>query len=183
MALAERMVQKDKKSDLIIGNNVLAHVPDINDFLKGLKTALSPCGVITMEFPHLKRLVEGNQFDTIYHEHFSYLSFHTVNHIFARHGLTLFDVETLPTHGGSLRIYACHDADTSKSISPDVPSLLKKEVSKGMLDLFFYQNFHEKADRIKNDLLSFLLEQKAKEIKLLPMEQRQREIPCSITAA
>jgi len=161
-ALAENLVKQNKKTDLLIGNNVLAHVPDINDFVNGLKIALNPGGVITMEFPHLMCLVEGNQFDTIYHEHFSYLSFHTVNQLFVKHCLTLFDVDTLPTHGGSLRIFACHDTDKSKPISPNVSALLKKESSKGMLDLPFYQHFHKKVNRIKNDLLSFLLAQHAK---------------------
>jgi SAM-dependent methyltransferase len=158
--LAERLVQEGKKADLIIGNNVLAHVPNINDFVKGLKIALNSGGVVTMEFPHLMRLVEENQFDTIYHEHFSYLSFHTVHQIFAKHGLVLFDVEELPTHGGSLRIYARHDEDESKSVMPNVGGLLEKEAAIGMLEIDYYLNFQQKADKVKYALLSFLLKQK-----------------------
>ena len=161
--LAERLVQEGRKADLIIGNNVLAHVPDINDFVKGLKIALNRCGVITMEFPHLMRLIERNQFDTIYHEHFSYLSFLTVREIFAVHGLDLFDVEELPTHGGSLRIYARHYNSESKSIRPSVSRLLEKESVAGMLELNYYLNFQQKADKVKYALLSFLMEQKKAE--------------------
>ena len=117
---AERLVDRGTRADLLVGNNVLAHVPDINDFVAGLARLLAPAGVITMEFPHLQRLMEGNQFDTIYHEHFSYFSFTTAVRIFAAHGLTVFDVEELPTHGGSLRVYARHDADASKPVGERV---------------------------------------------------------------
>ncbi|MDY6793322.1 MAG: class I SAM-dependent methyltransferase [Thermodesulfobacteriota bacterium] len=158
--LAQKLSQKGKKADLIIGNNVLAHVPDINDFVKGLKTALKSDGVITMEFPHLMRLVEKNQFDTIYHEHFSYFSFHTVRQIFLKHGLVLFDVEELTTHGGSLRIYTRHDDDDSKPVTPKVDGLLEKEKARGMLKLDYYLDFQQKADKVKYALLSFLMEQK-----------------------
>ena len=158
--LAERLVQEGKKADLIIGNNVLAHVPDINDFVSGLKVALKNGGVVTMEFPHLMRLVEENQFDTIYHEHFSYLSFHTVRKVFAKHGLVLFDVEQLSTHGGSLRIYARHHEDESKPVMPNVAELLEKEAARGMLGLNYYLDFQQKADKVKYALLVFLLEQK-----------------------
>jgi SAM-dependent methyltransferase len=158
--LAERLAQKGKKADLIIGNNVLAHVPDINDFVKGLKIALNPGGVVNMEFPHLMRLIEENQFDTIYHEHFSYFSFHTVRKVFAKHGLVLFDVEELATHGGSLRIYARHHEDESKPVMPNVAELLDKEAARGMLRLNYYLNFQQKADKVKHALLVFLLEQK-----------------------
>ena len=158
--LAERLAQEGRKADLIIGNNVLAHVPDINDFVSALKIALKNGGVVTMEFPHLMRLIEENQFDTIYHEHFSYLSFHTVRRIFAKHGLILFDVEELSTHGGSLRIYARHYNSESKSIRPSVSRLLEKESVAGMLQLDYYLNFQQKADKVKYALLSFLLEQK-----------------------
>ena len=158
--LAERLVQEGKKADLIIGNNVLAHVPDINDFVKGLKIAMNPGGTVTMEFPHLMRLIEENQFDTIYHEHFSYLSFHTVCRIFAKHGLVLFDMEELPTHGGSLRIFARHDEDNSKPVTPNVAALLEKEAARKMLKLDYYLDFQQKADKVKYALLSFLLEQK-----------------------
>jgi len=158
--LAERLVQEGRKADLIIGNNVLAHVPDINDFVKGLKIALNSGGVVTMEFPHLMCLIQENQFDTIYHEHFSYLSFHTVRRIFAEHGLVLFDVEELSTHGGSLRIYARHDEDDSKPVTSNVTALLEKEASKGMLQLDYYLGFQQKADKVKYALVTFLLEQK-----------------------
>ena len=157
---AERLAQEGSKADLIIGNNVLAHVPDVNDFVSGLKIALKNNGVVTMEFPHLMRLIHKNQFDTIYHEHFSYLSFHTVLQIFAEHGLLLFDVEELPTHGGSLRIYARHDEDDSKPATPNVAELLEKEATRGMLTLDYYFGFQQKADKIKYALLAFLLEQK-----------------------
>lgn len=164
---AERLMQEGKKADLIIGNNVLAHVPDINDFVKGLKIALNPGGVVTMEFPHVMRLIEENQFDTIYHEHFSYLSFHTVRRIFSEHGLVLFDVEELPTHGGSLRIYARHDEDDLKPVMPNIAALLEKEASKGMLQLDYYLDFQQKADKVKYALLAFLLEQKEQGKKIV----------------
>ena len=125
-------------ADLIIGNNVLAHVPDLNDFVKGLKILLKPTGLITMEFPHLLQLMESNQFDTIYHEHFSYFSFLAVEQVFARHGMKLFDVEELPTHGGSLRIYACHDGDGSKSIGVRAQELKSRETQAGFGDLSHY---------------------------------------------
>jgi SAM-dependent methyltransferase len=157
---AASLAQKGKKADLIIGNNVLAHVPDINDFVKGLKIVLNAGGVITMEFPHLMCLIEENQFDTIYHEHFSYLSFHTVSRIFTEHGLILFDVEELSTHGGSLRIYAKHDNDDSKSVTPNITALLEKEAAGGIHTLDYYLNVQQKADKIKYALLLFLLEQK-----------------------
>ena len=165
--IAERLAKEGKKADLIIGNNVLAHVPDINNFVAGLKVALKNGGVVTMEFPHLMRLVEENQFDTIYHEHFSYLSFHTVRQIFSKHGLILFDVEELPTHGGSLRIYARHDKDESKPITPNVTDLLEKESARGMFQLNYYLDFQEKADKVKYALLSFLLEQKKRGKKVI----------------
>ncbi|HEC98965.1 MAG TPA: class I SAM-dependent methyltransferase [Proteobacteria bacterium] len=158
--LAKRLAQEGRRADLIIGNNVLAHVPDINDFVRGLKIALKPTGVVSMEFPHLMRLVEENQFDTIYHEHFSYLSFHTVRRIFAKHGLVLFDLEELTTHGGSLRTYARHDENDSKPVTPNVAELLEKEAARGMLRLDYYLDFQKKADKVKYALLSFLIEQK-----------------------
>ncbi len=144
-------------SNLIIGNNVLAHVPDINDFVAGLAAALANDGVITVEFPHLLQLVANGQFDTVYHEHFSYFSLHTVQKIFAAHGLRIWDVEELSTHGGSLRLWACHqDAAHQECVS--VASLLAMEVNVGMLDLDYYQDFQARADAIKNDFLRFLLE-------------------------
>lgn len=165
--LAERLVKEGRKADLILGNNVLAHVPDINNFVEGLKILLEKNGVITLEFPHLMRLVEENQFDTIYHEHFSYLSFHTVTRIFSEHGLVLFDVDELPTHGGSLRIYAMQEEDRSHEITPNVKFLLDKEFSVGINDLSYYSDFQEKADKIKYDLLSFLLAQKREGKKVI----------------
>lgn len=148
------------KADLLLGNNVLAHVPDIVDFVAGMKIILAEEGVITMEFPHLMQLVDNNQFDTIYHEHFSYLSLYTVNQIFELHDLRMFDVEELPTHGGSLRIYARHKDDTSKTISENVAALLKKEMDKGLNNLAYYENFQQKAFKVKLDLTEFLISQK-----------------------
>jgi 2-polyprenyl-3-methyl-5-hydroxy-6-metoxy-1,4-benzoquinol methylase len=128
---ALELAREHKQADLIAGANVLAQVPDVNDFIRGLRILLKPQGVVTIEFPHLMRLMEENQFDTIYHEHFSYFSLITAEKIFAAHGLTLFDVEQLPTHGGSLRIYARHDGDTSRPVSPRVTELRKEEESAG----------------------------------------------------
>ncbi len=158
--LAEMLTAKGIQADLLLGNNVLAHVPDINDFVGGMKIILKPTGIITMEFPHLMQLVENNQFDTIYHEHFSYLSFHTVKKIFEAQGLEMFDVDELSTHGGSLRIYAKHKKDSTKNISENVDALLKKEEDKGMLNLAYYNNFQQKALNIKLSFTSFLIEQK-----------------------
>jgi SAM-dependent methyltransferase len=152
--------KKYGQADLLLGNNVLAHVPDINDFVGGMKILLKDDGVITMEFPHLQRLIEENQFDTIYHEHFSYLSFSTVNRIFAYHGLTLFDVEELSTHGGSLRIYARHDDDLTKPVSDQAHALLKRELDLGMETVDYYKNFEEKVKETKRKLLDFLIRKK-----------------------
>ena len=165
--LAESLAEEGKKVDLIIGNNVLAHVPNINHFVAGLKIALKNNGVVTMEFPHLMRLVEESQFDTIYHEHLSYFSFCTVQRIFSKHGLTLFDVEELPTHGGSLRIYARHQEDSAWAISSNVNAIQECELVAGMDDLSYYQGFQNKADTVKYSLLSFLLEQKQSGAKVV----------------
>jgi SAM-dependent methyltransferase len=165
-ALAEKLVQKGTQADLLLGNNVLAHVPDIVDFVKGMKVILNPAGIITMEFPHLLQLVNNNQFDTIYHEHFSYLSFYTVRRIFSSQGLELFDVDELPTHGGSLRIYAKHREDNSKNISSNVESILQKEINAGVNKLDYYANFTLQANKVKIALLSFLIEQKRKGKKI-----------------
>lgn len=154
--LAKELVNKGIHADLLLGNNVLAHVPDINDFVQGLKIILKAGGVITIEFPHLMEMIDKNQFDTIYHEHFSYLSFGTVSRIFNQFGLKMFDVEQIPTHGGSLRIYACHDNDT-KLISPNVESLLHKEDEFGLNNLSKYQDYQSKSEKVKNDFLEFLL--------------------------
>jgi len=158
--LARRLASSGKQADLIAGNNVYAHVPDINDFTRGLKAALKPTGTITLEFPHLMRLIENTQFDTIYHEHFSYLSLGTVSRIFAACGLRVFDVEELSTHGGSLRIYGCH-AEDARPTSPKVNAVLAEELVRGLQNLATYQQFQAKADRVKDDLLSFLIEQKS----------------------
>lgn len=158
--LAAQLANEKSKADLLLGNNVLAHVPDINDFVKGMKIMLAKQGVITMEFPHLYQLVKHTQFDTVYHEHFSYLSFITVRQIFRNAGLELFDVEEMPTHGGSLRIYAKHIEDLSKEITGNVTNMIEKEHDAGMNTMAYYTEFPQKAFRIKVDLLKFLLEQK-----------------------
>jgi hypothetical protein len=158
--LATKLAGENRKADLLLGNNVLAHVPDILDFVGGMKVILNDTGVITMEFPHLMQLVDNNQFDTIYHEHFSYLSFYTVKQIFESQGLEMFDVEEIPTHGGSLRIYAKHKEDSGKPVSENVQVLLKKEIDKGLASLAYYDNFQQKAFKAKIDLTNFLIEQK-----------------------
>jgi len=165
--LAKELSSTTKKPDLLLGNNVLAHVPDINDFVEGLKLFLSETGVITMEFPHLMQLVENNQFDTIYHEHFSYFSFFTVKAIFEAHNLALFDVEQLPTHGGSLRIYAKHIEDNSKEISIKVQELIDLEFSKKMNSVEYYMNFQKKVNDIKYKLVNFLIQQKVNKKKII----------------
>jgi SAM-dependent methyltransferase len=147
------------QADLIIGNNVYAHVPDINDFTRGLKAALKPGGTITLEFPHVMQLLEHTQFDTIYHEHFSYLSLYTAERIFNASGLRIWDVEELCTHGGSLRIYGCHAQD-ARPTSRAVNTLLPEEGRRGLQSLATYDGFQARADKIKDDLLSFLLQQK-----------------------
>jgi hypothetical protein len=147
-------------ADLLLGNNVLAHVPDINDFVAGMKALLAPQGIITMEFPHLMQLIAENQFDTIYHEHFSYLGFTTVERIFAHHGLVLFDVEEIPTHGGSLRIFARHEENHALPLTDRVGTLRTREASEGMLDLPYYTRFGERVRETKRKLLSFLIETK-----------------------
>jgi 2-polyprenyl-3-methyl-5-hydroxy-6-metoxy-1,4-benzoquinol methylase len=156
----ERLVDEGIRADLIIGNNVLAHVPDINDFVQGMKLALKEEGVITMEFPHLMRLVEENQFDTIYHEHFSYISLHAARTVFKSRGLDIFDVQELPTHGGSLRIFAKHEEDKSKQISETVTGLLEREKKAGMMDLSYYTGFQEIIDRIRYATWEFLIAKK-----------------------
>ena len=155
---AQELAAFGKQADLLLGNNVLAHVPNINDFVGGMKILLKPTGVITMEFPHLMRLMEHNQFDTIYHEHFSYLSFYTVEQVFGAHGLTLFDVEELPTHGGSLRIYAKHAEDASKPVSAEVTAMRTREADGGFTRLEHYFSFGEKVKETKRKLLEFLLQ-------------------------
>ena len=148
------------KADLILGNNVLAHVPDINDFVKGIKVALKPEGVNTFEFPHICKLLEFNQFDTIYHEHFSYLSLTALKSIFEKQGLEFFDVQEIQTHGGSLRVFSKHIEDKSKQISTSVELLLSKEKSLGVDTLAYYQGFQQKTEKIKDDLITFLIRAK-----------------------
>ncbi len=157
--IGKQLATSGKQADLIAGNNVYAHVPDINDFTRGLKVALKPGGTITLEFPHLMRLIEHTQFDTVYHEHFSYLSLYTVDRIFKAAGLRVWDIEELPTHGGSLRVYGCHDGD-SRVPTHAVNVVLEEEAQRGLQTLATYQYFQAKADKVKDDLLAFLIEQK-----------------------
>jgi hypothetical protein len=158
-SLGRQFAAEGKQADLIAGNNVYAHVPDINDFTFGLKAALKANGTVTLEFPHLMRLLEHTQFDTVYHEHFSYLSLNTVSRIFERAGLRVFDVEELPTHGGSLRIFGCHDSDPRATVE-SVQSLLEEEATRGLQTLSTYSEFQSRADQVKDALLTFLLAQK-----------------------
>ena len=163
--LGKALALQGKQADLIAGNNVYAHVPDINDFTSGLKAALKPEGVVTLEFPHLMRLIEFSQFDTIYHEHFSYLSLYTVSRIFEMFDLRVWDVEELSTHGGSLRVYGCHTSSSRKSTS-EVDRLLMTEQERGLQDLNIYSDLQVQADSIKNELVEFLI-QKKREKKLV----------------
>lgn len=158
--MAWDMAAEGTTADLVLGNNVLAQVPGLNDFVRGMKVLLKPRGVITLEFPHLVRLMEENQFDTIYHEHFSYFSFLAVEKIFAAHGLTIFDVEELPTHGGSLRVYARHTEDTTKSVSLRVTELRGREEEVGLTRMQTYSAFSEKVRETKRKLLEFLIQAK-----------------------
>jgi SAM-dependent methyltransferase len=158
-ALGRQLPGEGRAADLIAGNNVYAHVPDINDFTRGLAAALKPEGTVTLEFPHLVPLIEQTQFDTIYHEHFSYLSLTTVARIFAEASLRVWDVEELPTHGNSLRVYGCH-ADAAITTTDRVDALLAREDEFGVTRLDTYTEFQKRADRVKDDLLTFLIEQK-----------------------
>jgi C-methyltransferase C-terminal domain/Putative zinc binding domain/Methyltransferase domain len=160
VALARKLSSEDKQADLLLGNNVLAQVPDLNDFVAGMKILLKPRGVITMEFPHLLRLVAENQFDTIYHEHFSYFSLYTSLKIFSAHGLELFHVDEIPTHGGSLRIYAKHAGDDSKQVSPQLKELLARELRAGIATVDYYRAFSEQVKETKRKILQFLIEKK-----------------------
>lgn len=157
---ASDLRKRGVQADLLLGNNVLAHVPDINDFVASMKLILKPDGAITMEFPHLVNLIGKNQFDTIYHEHFSYFSFTTVEKIFAKHGMTLFDVEELPTHGGSLRIYGKHDNDTTKPISLRVLQMKQRESGQGYTKVEYYLSYGEKVKETKRKILEFLINAK-----------------------
>lgn len=156
--LANQLAGKGKQADLMVANNVLAHVPEINDFAAGFAVLLKPQGVATFEFPHLMNLIEGNQFDTIYHEHFSYLSFTTVVKMFDASGLSVFDVEELPTHGGSLRVFAQRKDTGNHTKSENVTNLLNRESVVGMESKAYYEGFQQQADKVKNDLLFFLIE-------------------------
>jgi SAM-dependent methyltransferase len=158
--LAQKLRSEGKRSDLIIANNVLAHVPDLNGFVEGMKILLKPEGVITVEFPHLQQLLENNEFDTIYHEHFSYYSFTTVEKIFAHHGLTLFDVDEIPIHGGTLRIYGKHENDSTKNITEDVKELKAREKDLGYTTLDVYTQFKTKVMETKRDILEFAISAK-----------------------
>ena len=160
--LSRQMAKEGNKADLIIANNVLAHVPNISDFVSGLKIILKSCGVITIEFPHLKKLIERNEFDTIYHEHLFYFSFHAIKTVFTAYDLEIYHVEELATHGGSLRIYAKHAEDRSKCTNPSVAGLIEREKAVGMLQLDYYLSFQELANQVKYAFLSFLLKQKIK---------------------
>ncbi len=157
---AREVTEEHGQADLLLGNNVLAHVPDLNDFVGGMKILLAPNGVITMEFPHLLRLMQENQFDTIYHEHFSYFSFVTVEKVFAAHGIILFDVEELPTHGGSLRIYGRHVEDISKPVSDRAIGLRNRELFAGLNLMETYIGFTDQVKETKRNLLEFLIEAK-----------------------
>ena len=158
-AMGKRLAAEGRQADLIAGNNVYAHVPDINDFTLGLKAALKPRGAITLEFPHLMRLIKHTQFDTVYHEHFSYLSLHTVSRIFEAAGLRVWDVEELATHGGSLRIYGCQQ-DDSRPTRKSVEALVQREAEAGLQTLSTYASFQARANKVKEDLLVFLIRQK-----------------------
>jgi SAM-dependent methyltransferase len=158
-ALARELASQGRQADLVIGNNVFAHVPDINDFTRGLKAVLKPSGTVTLEFPHLMQLIAQSQFDTVYHEHFSYLSLAAVARIFARAGLRVFDVEELPTHGGSLRVYGCHEVD-QRAQARSVQAVLDAEAQAGLRELATYTHFQARADKVKDDFVAFLLERK-----------------------
>lgn len=158
--VAKELVAAGYRGDLVLGNNVLAHVPDLNDFVGGMKLLLKPQGVITMEFPHLMKLMVENQFDTIFHEHFSYLSFITVNKIFAKHGLTIFDVQEIPTHGGSLRIFARHTDDDSSPVNTSFGDLVDRELKAGLNKIETYASFSQKVQVTKHKLLEVLIKLK-----------------------
>ena len=165
--LALELQKKENYADLILGNNVLAHVPDINDFVSGLPLVLKKDGVITFEFPHLMELILNNQFDTIYHEHFSYLSLHVVNLIFNKHNLKIFDVDQIKTHGGSLRIYATHSNNNNQSVLNNVKDLLNKELQFGINSIEKYNSFQNLTELVKDDLLTFLINAKKHNKKVI----------------
>jgi SAM-dependent methyltransferase len=158
--VARQLRAEGKAADLIVANNVLAQVPDVNDFVSGIVALLGPQGVATLEFPHLLRLLEGNQFDTIYHEHYSYFSFGTARRIFEAHGLKIFDVEELSTHGGSLRVYVCHADDASREVAPRVARLAERERETGLTTSEPYSTFRQQVEGVKRELLDFLISAK-----------------------
>jgi 2-polyprenyl-3-methyl-5-hydroxy-6-metoxy-1,4-benzoquinol methylase len=164
---AKELVDKGIEADLLLGNNVLAHVPNLNDFIKGMKIILKKNGTITMEFPHLLRLIKENQFDTIYHEHFSYFSFLTVQKIFSSHGLTVFDVEEVATHGGSLRIFLKHNDDDTKSIKDSVKILNSKEIEFGLDKIDTYKTFQKHVEKIKCKIQDFFISTKKEGKKIV----------------
>ena len=159
LRLAKQLAGKGQKADLIIGNNVYAHVPDINDFTAGIKMLLKGKGVVTLEFPHLLNLLKYNQFDTVYHEHYSYLSVYTTSKIFEENGLRIFKIEKIPTHGGSVRVYGCNIED-SRETESSVAEIIAQERNAGMQDLGVYNTFQEKSNTLKNNLISFLIQKK-----------------------
>jgi len=165
--IANELKEQNSNADLIIGNNVLAHVPKINDFVEGLKILLKPKGVISIEFPHILKLIEFNQFDTIYHEHFSYFSLYTVKKIFEKHGLTIFDVEEIPTHGGSLRIFAKHSDNNAQKITEKVIALLEKEHDAGLLNIETYRKFSKNVEIVKEKLYDFCINAKKENKKII----------------
>jgi len=160
-SLARQLVAEGQDADLVIGNNVLAQVPDLNGFVEGIRVLLKPSGIVTTEFPHLVRLVAENQFDTIYHEHFSYFSFTTIVKVFANHGLTVFDVQELPTHGGSLRVYATRDTNHAHPVGDRVRELLDREARSGLTTLDYYRDFGKQVEETKRRLLAFLIQVKS----------------------
>ena len=164
---ANELIEEGKLADLIVGNNVLAHVPNLNDFVRGLKILLKPDGIITMEFPHLLQLIQQNQFDTIYHEHFSYFSFLVVQKIFSSHQLTVFDVDEIPTHGGSLRIYARHEENKNHEISNNVKKILQNEIEFGLTDISTYINFQNQINQTKKNILEFFVSAKKSHKKIV----------------
>jgi len=165
--LAIELRDKNKSADLIIANNVLAHVPALNDFVRGLKVLLNPTGIMTFEFPHLAKLVEKTEFDTIYHEHYSYFSFYFINSLFKFHGFEVFDVQELPTHGGSLRVFVKHKENESLAIESAVATLLNNEMAAGINTNNYYQGFHAKANQIKYTFLQYITEQKLNHKKIV----------------
>jgi len=167
LTLAKKLSMSERSADLIIGNNVFAHVPEINNFVEGLRVMLNDNGVITLEFPHLLQLIEKNQFDTIYHEHLSYFSLNTVKTILSSHDLEIFDVEELSTHGGSLRIFVKHKKNSKMKISINVEDILEKEKENGLLEISFYKNFSDNVKKIRTDFLEFLNGVKNKNAKIV----------------